>query len=288
MGIVVITHSADFDGRFCQEIARKKFGDKATYTGWDYGDPVPFVSDADELYMLDISIDELMRHPHLTWIDHHKTAIEKYSPNIRGLRIDGVAACRLAWQYWFCDDRVHDASDVITIKEWYTNLQVAEPIAVRLAGLYDVWDKRDPRAELFQHGLRSRELTPKVWAGLLEPQENNLLVNDLLQAGEAIQYAKNAENKSIIQAQGFTVHFEGKCFLALNAARYNSFSFTDGLLPEHDGCLGFNWTGTDWKVGMYGVPGKPEQDFTPIAVKFGGGGHRQTCGFRTNSLPFWP
>lgn len=38
---LVIHHSADYDGIFSREIARKYFGDKADYLGWDYGDPLP-------------------------------------------------------------------------------------------------------------------------------------------------------------------------------------------------------------------------------------------------------
>jgi len=52
--IQVIHHSADFDGLFCREIARRFFGDKADYVGWDYGDPLPVIPPGTELYMMDI------------------------------------------------------------------------------------------------------------------------------------------------------------------------------------------------------------------------------------------
>lgn len=97
--IVVIYHKADFDGIFCREIARK-FLPAAELIGWDYGDPEPEVGPEDALYILDLSVPGLMKHPSLVWIDHHKSAIDKYPATIRGYRIDGVAACRLAWQ-WF-------------------------------------------------------------------------------------------------------------------------------------------------------------------------------------------
>jgi len=42
-----------------------------------------------------------MERPGLVWIDHHKSAIEKYGATTPGYRIDGVAACRLAWQWFF-------------------------------------------------------------------------------------------------------------------------------------------------------------------------------------------
>lgn len=95
----VIFHRSDFDGKFCEQIARRFLSTdpaKIQYIGYDYGDPVPQVAANDCVYLLDLSIPELMNHRYLIWIDHHKTAIEKYPLSIPGFRIDGVAACRLA------------------------------------------------------------------------------------------------------------------------------------------------------------------------------------------------
>lgn len=287
MKTIVIYHRADFDGLFCREIARK-FLNEAELIGWDYGDPEPIVAPEDALYILDLSVPGLMAHPNLTWIDHHKSAMEKYPDTIAGYRIDGVAACRLAWQYFsYVPPRA--------TKQDFIDRAVSEPLAVRLAGEYDIWDKRDPNAELFQHGLRSRELGENMWELLLSgptPEQDGkhgaaeLVVAALLDAGESIQYVKTRENESIITGSGFTLEFEGLKFLACNAARYNSQLFTAGLKPEHEGCFGFNWDGKQWRVSLYGVPGKPEVDLSKIAVKHGGGGHKQACGFRCDKLPF--
>ncbi len=177
-------------------------------------------------------------------------------------------------------------------KEEFLQDKVSEPLAVRLAGLYDIWDKRDPNAELFQHGLRSMELTPLCWQQLLtlgdDINEPTSPVRGLLFRGKAIQYAKTRENESIIKNCGFTVAFEGLTFLACNAARYNSLLFTAGLKPEHDACLGFNWDGKQWRVSLYHAPGKEHHDLSKIAVKYGGGGHRGACGFQCDKLPFKP
>lgn len=318
--IIVIYHSADFDGIFCREIARK-FLPGAELIGWDYGDPIPsvvptgFLPEHVTLYMLDISVEGLMDFPGLIWIDHHKSAIEKFPSNLCGYRIDGVAACRLAWQ-WFTlqeawDPREQAPPYALPSKEDFVERRVSEPLAVRLAGEYDIWDKRDPRAELFQHGLRSQDLAPHDWRqlftmpqmpnkGELEAEEAlqipwpreadgttpNSFVVHLLKNGEVLQYAQTKQNESIIKSAGFTIQFEGLCFLACNHARYNSHLFTAGLTEKHDGCLGFNWDGSQWRVSLYHAPGKEHLDLSTIAVKHGGGGHRGACGFRTSSLPF--
>jgi uncharacterized protein len=304
MKINVIHHSADFDGLFCREIAKKFYGDKAEYIGWDYGQPIPEVAKDITLVMLDISVDGLMDHPNLIWIDHHKSAMDKWnSPHIPGIRIDGVAACRLAWQFFFLGD-----DHTCLTKKDFLDRDVDEPLAVRLAGEYDIWDKRDPRAELFQHGLRSCDLTNQ-WSSLLaedrkltikeiedamatgfpvelEPDGTTapVIVCALLQNGRSIQYAKTEENKGIIESYGFDLKFEGLHFLACNHARFNSHLFTAGIKPEHDALLGFNFDGSKWRVSLYHAPSKEHHDLSQIAVKYGGGGHRGACGFKLDSL----
>lgn len=287
MKTTVIYHKADFDGIFCREIA-KKFLPNAELIGWDYGDPEPAIEQNCMLYMLDISIPGLMDHPHLIWIDHHKSAIEKYG-NKSGYQIDGVAACRLAWQWFTHEYADHVPGNQIGYplpeKQDFVDRKISEPLSVRLVGEYDIWDKRDPQAELFQHGLRSQEITTEDWNVLLSEQ-CPVLLDELLISGQALQYAKNHENESIIKSAGFTLKFEGLTFLACNHARYNSFLFTAGLTPEHDACLGFAWRGGKWTVSLYHAPGKEHHDLSVIAVRHGGGGHRGACGFTCKELPF--
>lgn len=287
----VIHHNADFDGLFCREIARKFIPD-AELIGWDYGQPkIPVPTG--NFYILDLSPECLAcgasyAFDQCVWIDHHKSAIEKFNPLISGYRIDGVAACRLAWQ-WFNQGLESYPVNCPSTKQPYFERKVMEPLAVCLAGEYDIWDKRDPNAELFQHGLRSRELTPEIWARLLgdaqDPKDDETVL-DLLNGGEVLQYARTKENESVIKTAGFTCQWEGLTFLCCNAARYNSQLFTAGVKPEHDALLGFAWRGDKWTVSLYHAPGKEHHDLSLIAVKHGGGGHRGACGFLTKTLPF--
>jgi hypothetical protein len=122
MNIAIIYHDADADGRLSNEACRywlNRLHPNANIHsyGWDYGRPVPQPiqlgdwAEFDAIYIVDLSVDELMARPELrdkiVWIDHHKSAIEKWEANLplvpgpfAGIRIDGVAACRLCWQ-WF-------------------------------------------------------------------------------------------------------------------------------------------------------------------------------------------
>jgi len=298
----VIYHSVDFDGIFCREIARKFLPD-AELIGWDYNDAKLHFPAEGQVYVLDLSPDCFnlttdnlpLREDggfdgnfnRLVWIDHHKSAIDKYPAHIPGYRIDGVAACRLAWQYFSKTSRDTKTFSLPT-KQDFIDRKVSEPLAVRLAGEYDIWDKRDPRAELFQHGLRSCELSDSIWIYLLHPENGEPQVRELLAQGEAVQYAQTQQNASIIKELGFTFQWEELTWLACNHARYNSLLFTAGIKPEHDALFGFKWTGKGWSISLYHAPGKEHHDLSAIAVKYGGGGHRGACGFRADKLPFIP
>lgn len=313
MKTTVIHHSADFDGIFCREIARKFLPD-AELVGWDFkDDPINPLTIGETLYVMDLPLDrpfgfrfeELIddleakakygnrigNATTIIWIDHHASSIASHPKDIPGYRIDGVAACRLAWQ-WFL---LHEAWDPRELhppgdlpgKEDFVERRVSEPLAVRLAGEYDIWDKRDPNAELFQHGLRSEELYSVTWDSLLGMNGGSTVIR-LLNQGRALQYAQNKQNESIIKSLGFDLEWEGMRFLACNHARYNSHLFLAGLKPEHDACFGFKWLGQQrqWEVSLYHAPGKEHHDLSQIAVKHGGGGHRGACGFKLKNLPF--
>lgn len=312
----VIYHSADFDGIFCREIARK-FLPEAELIGWDHGNPkIPFPTEG-TVYVLDLSPDcfETTKHvpgsgqvinwldgKRLIWIDHHKSSIEKWPKDIPGYRIDGVAACRLAWQ-WFAIMSATPNPEQFALpdKQHFYDRQVQEPFAVRLAGEYDVWDKRDTRAEAFQFGLRSRDLTEFDWQELLSEEivpatagtgmdisESDLLTTSLLQSGYLLQRYQQRNDAGIVNYRSFLMKFEGLCFLTLNTARCNSLTFAAKDVPEtgHDALCGFYWTGEKWKVSLYHAAHRTDLDLSVIAVKHGGGGHRGACGFEAKTVPW--
>jgi oligoribonuclease NrnB/cAMP/cGMP phosphodiesterase (DHH superfamily) len=303
MKTTVIYHSADFDGLFCREIAGKFLPD-ADLIGWDYGQPlIPFPQEG-FVYILDLSPECLDKTPwgqslehwkRIIWIDHHKSAIDKFDTNTNGLkiagyRIDGVSACRLAWQ-WFCYESqgMLNGDFALPDKQHFIDRQVSEPYAVQLAGEYDIWDKRNPMAEIFQLGLRSRELTASDWKILLSNNPDNFLVSILLGNGELLQTYQR-RNDALSMNNSFLVDFEGLKFLALNTQAKSSLAFMSKDVPEtdHDALLKFSWNGKLWDCSMYHAKHRTDLDLSQIAVKHGGGGHRGACGFRAEKLPFLP
>ncbi len=300
----VIHHSADYDGIFCREIAKHFLGTEGvTYIGWDFKDP-PLSVPEGVIYVLDLPLDvtfggkpgefnlgvlSAIDTNHLFWIDHHKSAIESHPQETGGYRIDGVAACRLAWQ-WFSGHH-HDPtceSCRLPDKAEYLARQVKEPLAVRLAGEYDIWDHRGDGDLEFQFGLRSEK--DLKWEWLLDTTSAGCdsYAKQLVAQGKLIMEYSRGVDASVIKANSFLLDWEGLKFLALNTARCNSLTFAAKDVPEtgHDALLAFYTNGKKWTVSTYHAARRKDIDLSLIAVKHGGGGHKGACGFTCDKLPW--
>lgn len=304
--IAIIYHDADFDGKLSNEVCRywlNRLHPEANIHsyGWDYGRKVPrtemmFSDNAwglyDSIYIVDLSVDELMSRPELrdkiVWIDHHKSAIEKWdtyfhgSEQFTGYRIDGVAACRLCWQWFYTMDLKGDAP--LACKEAFTYRTVSEPELIRLAGEYDVWDHRDPDAKALQFGLRALDdagLSTAAEVAFANGHDAVILLQSYIVNGRAIKSYCDRNNDEYSAAYSQTINWEGLTFCALNIGqRGNSDLLRGGIKPEHDALFAWRWTGNVVLVSLYHAPGKEHHDLSKIAVKYGGGGHRGACGFR--------
>jgi oligoribonuclease NrnB/cAMP/cGMP phosphodiesterase (DHH superfamily) len=253
----------------------------------------------DAIYIVDLSVDELMSRPELrskiVWIDHHKSAIEKWDKagadhRFIGMRIDGVAACRLCWQ-WFTfergphgDPRLYPWDSYVPSKEDFVERRVVEPELVRLAGEYDIWDHRDPNGKALQFGLRT--LDSASFHSACEEQFKGSSVADSLltsyiQVGHAIKTHMDKQSEEYSAAYSQTIKWEGLTFCALNIGqRGNSDLLRGGIKLEHDACFAWRYDGKNVLVSLYHIDGKTHHDLSLIAVKHGGGGHRGACGFR--------
>lgn len=304
MNIAIIYHSADWDGKLSNEVCRfhlaKQYpGATISSIGWDYGQPVPLLDPKahDQIYMVDLCIDALMEETpireKLIWIDHHASAIEKWGDSLRGIRIDGVAACRLCWQ-WFVyytnrpgNPGVNEHPEPLT-KAMFVDRIVNEPELIRLAGEYDVWDHRDPLALPLQFGLtalESHDLASVIeWQFETYPKLAGRATDALavvVNGGLDIKRYIDKRNTEHALANAVTVKFAGLTCCCLNIGQPgNSQLFTAALKDEHQACLAWRHTGKAVSVSLYGITGKSTDGILEIALSFGGGGHKGACGFR--------
>ena len=335
--IAIIYHDADFDGKLSNEVCRfhlkRLYPDANVHSyGWDYGRPVPLPDVGppeegtchpddpraatgqllewrfwDAIYIVDLSVDELMAQPELrdniVWIDHHESAIEKWDATpsdaepepgrFTGYRYNGVAACRLCWQ-WFTfdkgpngDPRTFPVDMYLPTPQDFIDRQVVEPELIRLAGEYDIWDHRDPDAKALQFGLRTLDkqgfdcLVHYQFACGPAEQVDALYLKPVIKTGHAIKSYCDKQNDEYSATFSHTIQFEGLTFCALNIGqRGNSDLVRGGLKLEHQAIFAWRYTGKEVLVSLYHAPGHETRDLSTIAVKYGGGGHRGACGFR--------
>jgi oligoribonuclease NrnB/cAMP/cGMP phosphodiesterase (DHH superfamily) len=213
----------------------------------------------------------LNKTKNVVWIDHHKTAVEyKYIRRIDGLRIvedKKYAGCELTWMYFFKDTEM--------------------PMAVKYIGDYDKWAHKYGKAsENFVNGMLLEEIDftslRSIWDILLHVNKNAYSICVSIGAkGNTCSKYRDVICDEYCKANGFELDFEGyKCY-ALGLYYFGSKTF-GYRFDKYDVCISFEYTGKDWKVGLY----SEKVDVSEIAKKYGGGGHTGAAGFICKELPF--
>lgn len=281
-----------------------------------YGQSFPFedILPREQVWIVDYSVspDEMLRlldiTKNVTWIDHHKTAIEKYAdfPRlIRGIRQNGEAACTLTFKYlnWWTargegperysmgDPMPLNGSDAMPV-----------PRMLKLVGDRDVWRwafKDETR--FFFAGSQMHDTRPdsEFWWKCMEhevdlsspPNTGNAVVRargevfweQLLRDGQTIEKYKAQSDEGTNGLIGYEVAFEGyRCF-ACNRARVSSDRFGERI-KQYDILLPHYHDGKQWTVSLY----SEKVDVSEIAKKHGGGGHTGAAGFQCAVLPWAP
>jgi len=279
MKALIIYHRADSDGLLSEAIVRTKLaesGDQITSIGMDYEDPTPELPQFDVCYMVDFTQDELLSHQwfrHKTiLIDHHKTALEKWSPHrndFLGFHLkEGRGACMTAWEIMHPDEHVHEF--------------------IVWVGMRDVWAHKgmpiERDAELIELGLRS-EWPPDFEALLKCPEDET---ERLWRTGRAVERYAKTQLLELAKRGAHLLHWSGLRFLCLNSQQRGSPTLEElaDMLretePTWDALM--VWAlGRDGKtvnVSMYHDAHSQLIDLSKIAKDHGGGGHPGACGFR--------
>lgn len=270
------------------------------FIGYNYGQPIPDLTDFDKVVMCDISfpkdiMDKLRAKlgPNFIWIDHHISAINdmQYSDKrdfsyCAGLRDTKFAACELTWKYFFPNEEMSEI--------------------VRLLGLYDTFRHKNTDEEQkvleFQYGARERITDYKSAYDVLCITKDEKLymggqyfdnyINQIYDAGKAIyRYlctdAKQSYKNGFEITFDFTTllreqcgNYEGFKFICINKERFNPINFGIDYHKEgYDGAMCFHIDNNKTVcISLYNDNG--EVDCSAIAKSFGGGGHKGAAGCR--------
>lgn len=263
-------HKSDLDGHCSGAIVKFKYPE-CEMIGVDYPDEPDFskIKELETIFVVDFCFSyeamwRIKKDCALTWIDHHKTSIEKMKGlnNIRGIREIGKAACELVWDFFYAGK--------IT------------PLSVYYLGRYDVWDKSNSSAEVFQYGMRFEENTlpgAGIWDELLVDDHNSdAIISTILTTGIIILRYQTQQNAKYAKAKAWETTFEGLRCICINIAMSNSLVFNSVYDPEkHDAMVTYSHKPEGFNYSIYST--KPEVDVSQIALKYGGGGHKGAAGF---------
>lgn len=248
--------------------------------------PMETIQPNEQIYIVDFSISleemkELLKiTKDVTWIDHHKTAIEKYKEfeyDLRGVRYDGIAGCMLTYCY------LHDMTlrGQGEIKTFDLSMTENAPMFTKLIADWDVWKFYfGDNTRYFQTAFQAYDFQPgsKNWLKFFE--EDNF-EQEIINEGIIMTRYRDSWAKEYMK-MGFETLFEGhKCF-AVNLGMANSDYFKSLPKDEYEIFMPFSFNGDLFKVSMY----SEFVDVSEIAVKYGGGGHKGASGFQCIELPF--
>ena len=288
---ICLYHSSDLDGLCSGAIYAASHKDQPhTLYPIDYGDDFPW----DKAVGADVTIIDWSLQPFpewyrllttagtVTWIDHHKSAIDPWrnheaSPDwckFQQVTSTELAGCELAWKHFFPDQPI--------------------PTGVYLLGRYDVWDHEDDRVLPFQYGMRLHDLDPAngeeriLWDDVLSwpnSQVDRAFLAGMLEKGHILLRYETQNNAAAVAKAWFTIDFAGGPWQACNRLGKGS-QFFDSVWnrEQYAGMLAFGYNGKRWPVGLY--CDRPGFDCGAIAKLYGGGGHPGAAGFISDELPF--
>ena len=310
-----IFHHTDTDGHLAGFLARRlnnSHENNVSYIfhainyGWKF--PLDEIDADDKVVIVDFTLDvsdmtalmgKISQHKNIVWIDHHKSAIEKYEKDlpaalevVPGVRYIGLCGAMLTWIY-FSSNR-SDEDYVIRDDEFIQEKAKVAPAVVKLVNDHDVWDYRYGETTVyFQTYVRSQDSTPEsgFWddydysdsnSDMTKPISDSMLLL-CTSHGKIMTEYKRAWEADYVKKMSFEADFHGYNCLVVNTALANMSFFDSVKDPKYDIYITFSFNGESYNYSLY----SETVDVAKLAEKYGGGGHRGAAGFRTPKL-IWP
>lgn len=299
MKAAVLYHKADLDGVLSGVIANFYLSlryEEVKCIGSDYHLKINLeeLKGYDQIYVIDFSNDDLFKSElanKIIWIDHHVSAIEKYRElKLNQWCIDGVAACRLALQFF------RNLNYSFLTKADFFHRQVEEHLLVALAGECDIWDLTSPCAMPLNFGIAdiSFENVNSIYkstkniltngesknsdesrleelneAKQIEGWESSVIYNAIQRGKGVIDYI----NSTSTRVPPNHILLDGKVGRVFNTSIKSSLIHT--LQPEEDFIMVWYHLGKNRvTISFY----SDKVDCYKLAQQFGGGGHKGAAG----------
>lgn len=234
---------------------------------------------AEKVWFVDFTsdkMDELVKAcgPKLVWIDHHKTAMEKFpdlwnSSSIPGTRSLEKAACVLTWEF------THPGF-------------ISLPVAVAYIGDKDLWKFEHVQTKAFTAGFSLMVKTPndEVWDVLLGSEYEDI-VNEMISIGELLLEAQGYKIQKAFDRGIDCVFHNWKARLVNTTGNISELGEFIYKKPGYD--IAIMWQAVEDMVvfSLRSDSGNPDSpDCAEIAQQYGGGGHKNAAGFQKKNMDF--
>jgi oligoribonuclease NrnB/cAMP/cGMP phosphodiesterase (DHH superfamily) len=282
---ILIYHHDDNDGCCAAAVAakyydRNKFAIK--FVAINYGKESwneEEIETAEKVWLVDFTSDKMDEFvkvcgSRLIWIDHHKTAMEKFSElwdssSIPGIRSIEKAACILTWEY------THPENN-------------SPPVAVAYIGDKDIWKFEYSETRAFSAGFNLMVKTPDdpLWDVLLGLEYEDI-VNKMISIGELLLEAQSYKlQKAFDRGVDFTFH-NWRARLVNTTGNISELGELIYKKSEYD--IAVMWQAVEDMV-VFSLRSDSENPDSPncaeIAQQYGGGGHRNAAGFQKKNMDF--
>jgi len=258
-----IYHGGCDDGFGAAWAVREKMGDDCEYYPAVYQTDPPDVTGQDVI-LVDFSykrpvLESIIEQcKSLIILDHHKTAAEDLEGIFEHQKVTGVfdmekSGAMLAWEWFHPGERPP---------------KLLEHIQDR-----DLWRFELPKTKEISMALRSYEQSFERWDCIIKHDA----IDDLAKEGEAINRFFNQKVQEAIRHAGEEI-IGGYVVPTINAPHWMS-SDLAGELAEGKPFAAVYWINKDGST-TYSLRSRGDFDVSEIALKYGGGGHKNAAGFK--------
>lgn len=265
MSIFCLFHAFCSDGSGAHYAAWKKFGDKATYIPVAYGKPFPeeIIKSDSEIYIMDFSypravLDNIYKKvKKLMVLDHHKTAEEDLRGAPYAIFDMNRSGAVIAWEYFHGKD---------------------VPMLLKYIQDRDLWTWKLPHTEDALNALRLVGDMGDIseW----DEFEKDLAIH--VRKGSAISEYRRAEVELKTKPEVVTfLTYEGRKVALVNASVLIS-EIGNTLCKKYDVDYSMIYFIDQTGVVNMSLRAIGRCDVSSVAKAFGGGGHANSAGFRTN------
>jgi len=277
---VIVYYHDDMDGKCSAAIVKYAYGDLAEikFVPLMYDDNIELPIDIwnyNRVYILDFTLPErqmdelctLFARTDVVWIEHHISALRKYEEkysHFEGIRKDGLAASELTWKFMYGKD-------------------VKLPQSVKYISDRDLWKLDDTNVLYFYEWMSSNVSNPyDDWWGRLFLKDE--IDNEIIERGQVLRNARLKQMRKDIRRLGYEEELDGYTAFKVNYSSFESVSDAGHYICER---LGYDigWIYYIKKnnegnfVKIHALRSQEHVDVSEIAVKYGGGGHKNASGF---------